>query len=120
MQRALEGVYGLGRLAFGGGLVAAPEKLGEVMLGDDARVSAVRAALRFYGTRDVVLGLGTLRAVAGQGDVSAWLAAGVASDVLDVAVQVGEWSALPPDKRALGILAAAGAAGAGVALLARR
>jgi hypothetical protein len=120
VQNALEAVYALGRLAFGAGLMAAPRELGGVLLGDEAREPGVRIALRTYGTRDVVLGLGTLRAVAGGGDAGPWLAAGVASDVLDATVQLGEWSDLPPDKRLLGVLMALGAAGAGVALLARR
>ena len=119
MRSAPEAIYGLGRLAFGVGLMAAPRELGGLLLGDEARQPSVRVALRTYGTRDVVLGLGTLRAVAGQGDVGAWLVAGIASDVLDTAVQVGEWSHLPPDKRLPGILMALGAAGAGI-VLARR
>ena len=80
MPGALETVYGLGRLAFGAGLMAAPEKLGAVLIGDEAREPAVRIGFRIYGTRDVVLGLGTLRAVAGQGDVASWLVAGIASE----------------------------------------
>lgn len=120
MPGALETVYGLGRLAFGAGLMAAPEKLGAVLIGDEARQPAVRIGFRIYGTRDVVLGLGTLRAVATEGDVASWLAAGIASDVLDTVVQLREWSDLPPSKRLPGVLSALGAAGAGVALLARR
>jgi hypothetical protein len=120
MQRTLETLYGLGRLAFGAGLLAAPEGLGRVLLGEQASEPAVRASFRFYGTRDAVLGLGTLRAVTGGGDVGAWLTAGIASDVLDVAVQLVEWADLEPEKRVPGVLAAAGAAGVGVALLARR
>jgi hypothetical protein len=120
MQGALETVYGLGRLTFGAGLMTTPRELGGLLLGDEARDPSVRIALRTYGTRDVVLGLGTLRAVAGRGDVAAWLAAGIASDVLDTAVQLAEWSDLPPDKRLPGILMALGAAGTGIALLARR
>ena len=119
MQGA-EAAYGFGRLGFGVGLMAAPEAVGGVLLGDEAREPAVRIALRTYGTRDVVLGLGTLRAVAGKGGVAAWLTAGVASDLLDTVVQLGEWSDLPPKKRLPGVLLALGAAGAGAALLARR
>ena len=120
MQRALEAVYGMGRLAFGGGLIAAPRQLGGVLLGDEAREPAVRIALRTYGTRDVVLGLGTLRSVAREGHGGDWLLAGVTSDLLDAGVQLGEWSDLPPEKRLLGVLMALGSAGAGMALLARR
>jgi hypothetical protein len=112
-------VYGAGRLAFGLGLLLAPVRLGGVLLGDEAGDPMVRVGLRSYGTRDAVLGLCTLRAVATGGDVRAWVGAGIASDVLDTALQIAEWSDLPEDRRAFGVAAAIGAAAAGVALLAR-
>jgi hypothetical protein len=115
----LEAVYGLGRLAFGAGMIGAPERLGSVLIGGEARKPMVRTSLRLYGTRDVVLGLGTLRATAGGEDAGGWLMAGIASDVLDTAVQLLEWDDLPSDKRVPGVLAAVGAAAAGIAVLAR-
>jgi len=120
MQHAAEAAYGLGRLAFGAGMMAAPERLGRVLIGEEAREPAVRTGFRVYGTRDVVLGLGTLRSLSGGGDPSPWLAAGITSDVLDTAVQLVEWQSIPPGKRVPGVLAALGAALAGAALLARR
>jgi hypothetical protein len=113
-------VYGLGRLAFGTALLTAPTGFGRLLAGDAAREAAVRASLRAYGTRDVVLGLGTLRAVATGSDVSPWLTAGVAADLLDTSVQVADWADLPPDRRLLGVLSALASAGIGIALLARR
>jgi hypothetical protein len=112
-------VYGLGRLTFGAALMSAPSGFGRMLVGDEAREPAVRIGLRTYGTRDVVLGLGTLSAVAARNDVTPWLAAGVASDVLDAAAQAAEWSDLPPDKRLAGVLAAMASAGVGIALLVR-
>jgi hypothetical protein len=109
-------VYGLGRLAFGVGLLAAPVPVGRLLIGDEAEEPAVRVALRTYGTRDVVLGLGTLRS-ADSDEVGAWIAAGIAADVLDTAVQLVEWKDIPPQKRAPGVAAALGAAAAGIALL---
>ena len=120
MQRGFDTAYGLGRLAFGVGLQAAPAQLGSLLVGEEARRPMVRILFRFYGTRDVVLGLGTLRAAAGGGDVGAWVAAGVASDVLDAALQLGEWQQIPSDKRVPGLLAALGGAVVGMSLLARR
>ena len=79
-----------------------------------------RALCRFYGTRDVVLGLGTLRAAAGAGEVAPWVAGGIASDVLDATVMVTEWATLPEGKRVPGVLAATAAAVAGAVVLARR
>jgi hypothetical protein len=115
----LEAVYGLGRLAFGAGMIGAPERLGSVLIGGEARKPMVRTSLRLYGTRDVVLGLGTLRAAAAGEGAGGWLMAGIASDVLDTAVQLLEWDDLPSDKRVPGVLAAVGAAAAGIAVLAR-
>ena len=80
----------------------------------------VRISLRLYGTRDVVLGLGTLRAAAAGEDVGGWLAAGIASDFLDTAVQLVEWNDLPAEKRIPGVLAAGGTAVAGIVLLTSR
>jgi len=91
-----------------------------VLVGKAARKPMTRTMFRFYGTRDVVLGLGTLRAAAGDGDVAPWVAGGIASDVLDATVMATEWTALPAGKRVPGLLTALGAGAVGVALLARR
>ena len=93
---------------------------GRLLVAERAADPAVRAALRSYGTRDVVLSLGTLRAFGSGGDVQAWIAAGVAADVLDTAVQAAEWYDLPADRRAGGVAAALVAAEGGIALLASR
>jgi hypothetical protein len=66
---ATDVLYGLGRLAFGTAVMAAPAAVGRTFLGDDARQPSTRSALRIYGTRDVVLGTGTLRAAASGGHV---------------------------------------------------
>ena len=120
MQRSLDAVYGLGRLAFGAALMASPSGFGSLLVGEAARTPDTRISLRLYGTRDVVLGLGALRAVAGGGDPAPWVVTGVMSDALDTAVQLREWEDIPPDRRVSGVLAAMAAAGAGVYVLARR
>jgi hypothetical protein len=120
VQRSVESIYGLSRLAFGAAVLVAPTGLGRILIGKHARKPAVRTTFRFYGTRDTVLGLGTLRAAAGGGDTDGWITAGVLADLLDVGVQLVEWSDIPPDKRVPGIAAAAAAAAAGMALLASR
>jgi hypothetical protein len=100
--------------------MAAPAAVGEVLQGRDARKPPVRMMFRFYGTRDIALGLGTLRAAASGGDVRPWLAAGVVSDALDATAMLTEWDVIPEAKRVPGLLAALGAGVAGAALLARR
>ena len=119
MSRGLAVGYALSRLAFGLGVMGAPERMGLLMIGEDASHAPVRISVRFYGTRDVVLGLGALRATLGGDDVRPWVAAGMAADMLDTVLQVIEWSDLPPGRRGPGVLSAAGAAAAGAWLLAR-
>jgi hypothetical protein len=120
VERPLESLYGLGRLAFGAGLLTAPGRVGNVLMGKSARRPAVRNLFRFYGTRDTVLGVGTLRAAgSSERDVAGWISAGVMSDLLDAGVMLADWGDIPPDKRVPGIAAALGAAAAGMALLAR-
>ena len=99
--------------------MAAPAAAGNVLLGHDARKPAPRTLLRFYGTRDVLLGLGTLRA-SSSGDARGWVAAGIGADVLDAGVMLTEWSDIPADKRVPGLVSALGAAALGAVLLARR
>ena len=115
----LVAVYGLGRLAFGAALMSRPDGFGALLVGDEARDPSVRAGLRAYGTRDTVLGLATLRAVLAEGDVRPWIAAGIASDVLDTVAQAVDWSDLPSDRRVGGVTAALASAAVGAALLAR-
>ena len=110
----------MGRLAFGAGLIAGPDRLGGVLVGKAARKPMARTLFRFYGTRDVVLGFGALRAAARDRDIAPWLAGGIAADVLDVAVMATEWSVLPQGKRLPGVATALGAAVTGAVLLARR
>jgi hypothetical protein len=119
MKKPLETVYGLGRLAFGVTLLAAPGPAGAVLMGKKARKPLVRAMFRFYGTRDTALGLGTLRAASADGDTDGWIAAGIACDLLDAAVMVAERDSIDEDKRVPGLVAALGTAAVGVALLAR-
>ena len=119
MRSAEIAAYGLGRLAFGAGLIGAPRQFGAVLLGDEAEHPTVRISLRVYGTRDLLLGIGALATLARRGNARPWVAAGVAADVLDTAIQLGEWDDMPADKRLLGVLSAVGAAVGGAALLAR-
>jgi hypothetical protein len=100
--------------------MAAPVPVGNVLQGRDAWIPSVRMLFRFYGTRDVVLGLGTLRAAATGGDVGAWLAVGIASDALDAGVMLTEWNVIPKEKRVPGLLTALSAGALGAVLLARR
>jgi hypothetical protein len=100
--------------------MTAPAEVGNALMGRKARKPAVRMNFRFYGTRDVALGLGTTWTALRGGDVGPWLGAGIVSDLLDATVMTVEAAELPPAKRIPGLAAALSAAGIGAALLARQ
>jgi hypothetical protein len=100
--------------------MTAPVEFGNVLMGRKARKPVARMNFRFYGTRDVALGLATMWAALRGENVAPLLGAGIASDLLDVTVMVVESSELPPEKRVPGLAAALSAAVVGAALLARR
>ena len=80
------------------------------------RGSAERSAFvaRFFGGRDLVLGVSTLLAVARGRDVAAWAWASVASDVADAVVAAGAargGQVAPIRGYLLAAVAVAGAAG---------
>ena len=114
-----ERAYGLGRLAFGAGLIAAPDRAGALLMGPQARGAGVRVALRAYRTRDTVLGAG-VPMTSRTGDPAPWIRAGIASAFLDAALQIADWKHLPPGRRELGVAAAAVAAASGIGLLLAR
>jgi hypothetical protein len=116
MSRLLAG-YAAGRIAFGAAALAAPARVADVLVGPSGREVAPRTLMANFGTRDVLLGAGLARALASGEGARAWLAAGFAADVLDVGVQLREWSDLPEDKRLPGVLFAGVAAVGGAALL---
>ena len=118
MSRAIVAAFGVSRLAFGASLLVEPERLGALLLGKKARNPAVRVSLRGYGTRDVVVGGGMLLAAVTGGSGRGWIAAAVASDALDAALQLAEWDDLPAGRREAGLAAAVGAGLFGAALLA--
>jgi hypothetical protein len=93
--------------------------MGSLVVGDSAREPAVGASVRYYGTRDLVLGVGTLRALARDGDAESWILAGIGADLLDAVATVADWESLPPDRRIPALAAALGAAAGGAALIIR-
>ena len=110
--------YALGRLAFGAGAVIAPKPSAQLLLGPQGAEPGARTLMANFGTRDVLLGAGLLHALRERGPTKPWVVAGFAADVLDTLVQLREWNALPPGRRAAGVASAAGAAATGAVLLA--
>jgi hypothetical protein len=72
------------RAAVGVGLIAAPKATMKLLQAEDSSDSFA-LLLRTVGIRDLVLGIGTIRATYGSSDEARpWILAGLASDSLDV------------------------------------
>ena len=110
--------FALGRIAFGLGLIAAPERVARGWIGDDAGRPAVKVAVRGLGARDVALSAGALAAAAGRGSARPWLLAAIACDCVDVAATLAAGDAVPQRARVGTVLLAGGSAAAGAALAA--
>lgn len=74
------------RAVVGLALVVAPGAAGRAWLGADATSAAARAVTRMLGSRDVVLGIGSLTAVKEGRHGSEWLGMSAVADAADAAV----------------------------------
>jgi len=112
-------LFALGRLAFGVGLVASPQRVASGWVGKDAERSPVKLVIRGLGARDVALSAGALASMGDRGALRTWLAAAILADISDVgstlAAPVGS---LPGNARWGTVALGGGAALAGVGLLA--
>jgi hypothetical protein len=87
-------VLGL-RVAYGAGLVAAPERLARRWLGPSAATPPTQVPLRALGVREAILHAGAIGAALGGGPVRPWLVASIAGDLSDVAATVAARRGLP-------------------------
>jgi hypothetical protein len=108
-----------GRALIGAALVVAPQSPGGDWVGDDARTPGGRVAMRALGAREVLVGIGALRA-ARSGSASeavAWSLGLAACDVVDGVATLAEARELPRMGAAVGAFALSSAvAGAWIAL----
>jgi hypothetical protein len=110
--------FALGRIAFGIGLIAAPERVASSWLGADAGRPAAQVAIRALGARDIALAAGAATAAGKGGDPRPWLIGCAACDLTDLAATLAAGEAIPPRGR-WGTVALAGVAAAfGIALAA--
>lgn len=96
-SRAAIGLLQGGRAALGAVLVVAPQAIGERWIGGQAATQSGQIALRALGARDLVLGLGAMRA-ARRGDarsVAAWCVALAACDTVDGLATVAAREEIP-------------------------
>lgn len=117
--RTLTAAFALGRLAFGAGLLARPDRLAAMWLGADARRPPVKIAIRAIGGRDVALAAGTLVTLGDPGSARAWLAGAIFADLCDVGATLLTPKSLLPDNARWGtVTMGGGSAVLGAALFA--
>src|SRR5947209_1302926 len=83
------------RVAYGAGLVAAPQRLAQRWLGPDADHAPVQVPLRALGARELLLHVGALNAAVRGDAVRPWLAASIAGDLTDIVATVAGRDELP-------------------------
>lgn len=111
--------FAAGRIAFGVGLVAAPEKVAGGWLGEDAERGPTKIAIRGLGARDIALSVGVLLNLDDADRLAPWLAVTIGSDLTDMAATLAAPEDALPSNAKWGTAALAGAAAAaGAALLA--
>ena len=116
--RTAAAVIAAGRLAFGLGLFAAPERLARGWLGADAGRAPAKIALRGLGARDIAISAGTLAALGDEEALAQWVAAAIGCDACDVlATLLAPADALPGNARWGTIALGGGSALAGAAVL---
>jgi hypothetical protein len=111
--------FALGRIAFGVGLVVAPEKVASGWLAADAQRRPTQVAIRGLGARDVALAAGVVAAAREGAALRPWLVGCLVCDVADIASTLAAGSALPARARWGTVALAGSAAIAGAALTAR-
>lgn len=107
--------YGLAlsRVAVGSVMLAAPGPAMKAWIGADRRSSQVRAMGMAIGSRDLLLGVGTLQALRGGEDPGIWVQLGALADAADGLATFEALRTTPADPRMLIGLFAAGFAGLG-------
>ena len=102
---------GLMRIGIGTIAIVAPGLAMRLWLGADGKSDQVKAMGLAVGARDVVIGLGTVQALRGDGDPSLWLKAGAIADAADGIGTFRTFRRTPANPRMLaGLMAASFAA----------
>ncbi len=117
--RQLTIAFALGRLAFGVGLMARPDRVASGWIGEDAEKGTVKIVLRGLGARDVALSAGALAALGDERRLAQWIAAALACDLSDVvSTLAAPADSLPGNARWGTVALGGGSALAGALLLA--
>ncbi len=112
---AVARALGIGRIAFGAGLLALPRATGVAWLGEPAEEPGGQLAVASLGARDLALGAGTVWALGGRGrDPRAWVLAAAVGDLADLVGVLRHRKSLKPSSAIGTALLAGGATAAGV------
>ena len=110
--------FALARIAFGAGLIVAPQRVAGGWLPGDAARKPTQVAIRGLGARDAAIAAGLVLAARNGERLRPWLAGCIACDLADIASTLAAGDALPARAR-WGTVALAGSAAAiGAALAA--
>jgi hypothetical protein len=122
-MRILAAVISFGRLVFGVAFITKPQLMERAWIGKQARLPGAQLLARAVGSRDLVLGLCGLQALARDDDSAtrSWLAAGSVCDAVDFGATLAAGRGIPRDTRkgvlvvaaVTSVLSAIAAAGAG-------
>ena len=117
--RTLAAAFALGRLVFGVGLLAHPDRVAAGWVGPDAARAPVQVVIRGLGARDMAISAGALAALDDDDRLAHWIAAAIACDLSDIAATLAAPADALPGNARWGTVALAGAAAAaGAGLLA--
>jgi hypothetical protein len=108
--------FGASRIAYALALIAAPARAGGPWLGAATESGGGRVAARALAIRDGALGAGVALAAMHGGNTRPWLAACVASDLVDMTATWAERRALPERSGPATVAVAGGMAAWGAAL----
>lgn len=109
-------ILAMGRVGIGLAMVVAPRRFGRTWIGIPATTGGGKVALRATGARDIVIGIGTVRALdAGDPDVRQWVTAAGVCDLADSAATLLSFGSLPRRTRVVSLIVAAGSAAAAFA-----
>jgi len=91
----------IGRIAAGAAFTAAPRRVGSLLIGRDAERPGSRLFIAAFGARDVLLGVGTLRAAIQDQPIRPWVAACATADAFDALATLRGFRGLPRGRREL-------------------
>ena len=111
--RQLLRMMSAGRVVIGVALLLTPSRAGRGWIGYTAVQPGARVILRAVGGRDLVLGLGGLRALSTGSETRHWAQAAMIADAADATATLLAFRHLPARGRWLALLIAGGAAIAG-------